>query len=74
MKRLFRSEENQQIAGVCAGLAEYFSVDVTLIRIVFLILTLAGGPGLIIYIAMWWIMPTREKLDDVEYTKRKVDE
>lgn len=60
-KKLKRSK-NQQIAGVCAGIAEYFGWDVTLVRVVFALLTIfsAGFPGIIVYIAMWIIMP----LDD----------
>lgn len=61
MKRLYRTTHNQQVAGVCAGLAEYLNVDVTLVRLIFVILTLAGGPGLILYIALWFIVP-----EDVE--------
>lgn len=60
-KKLKRSK-NQQIAGVCAGVAEYFGWDVTLVRVIFALLTIfsAGFPGIIVYIAMWIIMP----LDD----------
>jgi phage shock protein PspC (stress-responsive transcriptional regulator) len=62
MKRLYRSDTNQQLAGVCAGLAEYFNLDVTLVRLVFVLLTLAGGPGLIAYIVMWSVAPTESEV------------
>lgn len=60
-KKLKRSK-NQQIAGVCAGVAEYFGWDVTLVRVIFALLTIfsAGFPGIIVYIAMWIIMPLDE--------------
>jgi len=56
-KRLMRSRTNRQIAGVCGGLAEYFNIDATIVRLIFLIAMLAGGPGLIIYIILAVIMP-----------------
>lgn len=61
-KKLKRSK-NQQLAGVCAGLAEYFSLDVTLVRVVYALLTIfsAGFPGVIAYIALWLIMPLDEE-------------
>ncbi len=60
MKRLYRSESDKKIAGVCGGLAEYFKVDATLIRVGFVILLLPGGfPGLLPYIVLWIIMPKK---------------
>lgn len=56
-KRLMRATQNRMIAGVAAGLAEYLNVDVTLVRLAFVILALAGGPGLLIYLIMWLVMP-----------------
>ena len=56
-RRLYRSSTDQKIAGVCAGLAEYFRIDPTLVRLIFVFLALAGGPGLLIYIIMWIVMP-----------------
>ena len=67
-KRLYRSEENGKVAGVAAGLAEYFDVDVTLVRIAFVVATLAGGPGVLLYIAAWFVMPEKS-----EALKRKND-
>ncbi|MEO1288376.1 MAG: PspC domain-containing protein [Chloroflexota bacterium] len=60
-KRLVRSEAEGQVAGVSWGLAQYFDVDVTLVRIAFVVLTLAGGPGLLAYIALWIVMPDISK-------------
>jgi len=56
-KRLMRSRRDRKIAGVCAGFAEYFDLDVTLIRIVWLIVFLFGGCGLLAYVIAWIVMP-----------------
>jgi phage shock protein C len=56
-RKLYRSKSNRQLAGVCGGLAEYFNLDATLIRVLFVILAVLGGSGVIIYIAMWIIVP-----------------
>lgn len=62
MKRLYRSRSDSKIAGVCGGLAEYFKIDPTIIRIIFVLLLLPGGfPGLIPYILMWIIVPVKPK-------------
>jgi phage shock protein C len=42
---------------VCGGLAQYFNVDATLIRVLFVVLTFLGGSGLFLYLAMWIIVP-----------------
>lgn len=56
-KRLTRSVTNRRIAGVCGGLAEYFDLDATLIRVVWLLLLLCAGTGLLAYIVMWIVVP-----------------
>jgi phage shock protein C len=45
------------VAGVCGGLAQYMALDPTIVRLIFLLLALAGGPGLLIYLIMWIITP-----------------
>lgn len=45
------------LAGVCGGLGKYFSIDPTIIRLIFVVLALMGGPGLVIYIIMWIVVP-----------------
>ena len=69
-KRLVRSEKDGEVAGVAWGLAQYFDVDVTLVRIAFVLLTLAGGPGILIYIAMWIAMPdiSKDQKDKNDFT------
>jgi phage shock protein PspC (stress-responsive transcriptional regulator) len=56
-KRLYRSRTDRKLAGVCGGLGEYFNVDPTLVRVLFVLATLAGGPGLLLYIVLWLVMP-----------------
>lgn len=61
-KKLYRSTENRMIAGVCGGIAEYFDIDVTIVRLVAVLLLLPGGvPGLLPYVVMWIVVPTKEK-------------
>ncbi|MBF9255376.1 PspC domain-containing protein [Pontibacter sp. 172403-2] len=57
VKKLFRDPEDKKLAGVCAGIAKYFGVDVAVIRIIFLALIFAGGFGLIAYIVLWIAVP-----------------
>jgi phage shock protein C len=56
-RKLYRSQTDVKLAGVCGGLADYLEMDATLIRIVFVALALLGGSGAAIYIAMWLIVP-----------------
>ncbi len=55
--RLARDMENKKIAGVCAGFANYFEVDVVLIRVLWLAFALGTGIGFIAYLVAWIIMP-----------------
>ena len=56
-RKLYRSKTNRKLAGVCGGLAQYFNVDATLIRVLFVLLAVLGGSGLVLYLAMWIIVP-----------------
>ena len=56
-RRLYRSRTNRKLAGVCGGLAQYFNTDATLIRVLFVVLALLGGPGLAIYLVLWIVVP-----------------
>ena len=59
IKKLTRSTTDRRIAGVCGGLAQYFNVDVTVIRILFLITLIWGGLGFWSYIFIWALAPTK---------------
>jgi phage shock protein C len=57
IRKLYRSRTNRQVAGVCGGLAEHFNLDATLVRVLFVVLAVLGGSGIVIYVAMWIIVP-----------------
>ncbi len=59
-KKLYRSSDNEMIGGVCAGIGDYLGIDPTLVRLAFVLLALAGGPGIIFYIILWMIIPEAE--------------
>ena len=56
-KKLYKSATDKKIAGVCGGIAEYFNVDATLIRLAWVLFSLLGGSGLLAYIIAARIMP-----------------
>lgn len=57
MKRLYRSRDERMIAGVAGGIAEYLGIDPTLVRLAFVISTLTGGWGLVLYVVLAIVMP-----------------
>lgn len=69
-KRLFRIKSNKMIGGVAAGLAEYFNLDVTLVRVLLVVAFFAPIPSVIPYIVLWIVMPTKEsaQITTVNYT------
>lgn len=56
-KRLIRSRANRSIAGVCSGIAEYYGWDPTVVRVAWIVLTLLGGSGILLYLILWLVMP-----------------
>ena len=48
---------DKKLAGVCGGLARYFDIDATLVRVVFVLLALFSGGGVLLYIILWLVMP-----------------
>ncbi len=56
-KKLYRSRKDSVIAGVCGGIAEYFEIDSTLVRLLAIIVVFLGGVGVIAYIIAWIIIP-----------------
>ena len=57
VKKLRRSSKDKKILGVCGGFAEYFDIDVTIVRIIFLVLLLGAGSGLLAYLICALVMP-----------------
>ena len=58
-KRLYRDEKGKMIAGVCSGMAEYFDIDPTLIRLAWVLFCALGGSGIIAYIIAAIIIPQK---------------
>ncbi len=58
-RRLYRSRSNQMIAGVCAGLANYFGWDPTVVRVAYVLVSIfsAAFPGAIVYVILWLVVP-----------------
>ena len=56
-KKLYRSETDKMIGGVCGGLAEYFNIDSTIIRLAFVIMGLLGGHGVLVYLVLLLLIP-----------------
>ena len=61
MKKFYLSNTDKKMGGVCGGLAEYFNVDSTFIRLLFIMGGLLGGFTVIVYLALWAITPRRTK-------------
>jgi phage shock protein C len=55
--RLYRSRRNQVIGGVAAGVAEYFDIDPTIVRIAWALLGMAWGTGILVYLICWLVIP-----------------
>lgn len=87
-KKLYRSRNDRIISGVCGGVAEYFSVDTTLIRLLWVITVLFAGTGVLAYILCIIIIPEEpmgklnkkeninsdEDIEETEYSEMKIDE
>jgi phage shock protein C len=56
-KKLVRSINDRKIAGVCAGIADYFDIDATIVRVIWLLATLIPGPNMIAYVVLWIVLP-----------------
>ena len=63
MKRLYKDKSQAKIDGVCAGLAEYFDIDVTLIRIVWGVLAFGYGTGILLYLVCAFVLPDKRDID-----------
>ena len=74
--KLYRSETNKVLAGVCGGLGEYLGIDPVILRVIFAILTVFGGGGIILYLLLWIFIPNKSSSkdyinDNVEELKEK---
>ena len=64
MKRLYKSNTNKMIDGVCGGVAEYLNLDPTIVRLVWVLLACMGGYGLVAYFIAMLIIPEKPKIID----------
>lgn len=58
-KKIQRNTQDKMLAGVCSGLAEYFDVDPTLVRVAFVVAVMAGFSGILAYIILWVVVPAK---------------
>jgi len=65
-KRLYKSDSNKVIGGVCGGLGEYFGIDPVVFRIIAVLLIFAHGAGLLLYLIAWICMPKRKPEADAD--------
>ncbi len=72
-RKLYRSNTDRVLAGVCGGIAEYLHIDATLIRVLFVVVSLGGGAGILLYVILWVVIPpagassgvTRQRLEQI---------
>lgn len=60
-KRLYKSTTDKKVCGVCGGMAEYFEIDSTMVRLAWVLFTVLGGSGIIAYIIAALVMPTKKE-------------
>jgi phage shock protein C len=58
-RTFYRSTTDKKIAGVCGGIAEYFAIDPSLVRALFIVMGLCGGAGVLLYVVLWMTVPGR---------------
>ncbi len=63
-RRLFRDTDDALVAGVCAGFARYFGIDVVIVRLLFVLLLIFGGGGFLLYIVLWLVIPEAKTKSD----------
>ncbi len=64
MQRLVRSERFRMLGGICGGIAQFLGWDVTIVRLLYIIVSIASAafPGILVYIILWIIMPTESEV------------
>ena len=66
-KKLYRNTKDEKIAGVCSGIAEYFGIDPTIVRVIWACAILCAGSGLLLYIICAFVMPEKPAEIDQDY-------
>ncbi len=73
-KKLYRSTDNRWLAGVCGGLAKYFDIDPTLVRVIFVVLAFFGLGGAIIYLLLWVLIPQEPTDEELAMMDKVIDQ
>lgn len=62
MKMLQRSRKNRMIAGICGGLGDYFGIDPTMVRVIYVVVSIfsVAFPGILIYLILWAVIPNAD--------------
>src|ERR1700749_352251 len=64
-RRLYRSENDKMVGGVCGGIAAYLRIDSSIIRIIFALLTLGFGTGILVYLVLWIVLPPKSMVTNI---------
>ncbi|MBR4934972.1 MAG: PspC domain-containing protein [Anaerotignum sp.] len=70
-KKLYRSKNDKKISGVCGGIAEYFGIDATIVRLLWVLATFMNGLSVVAYVACVFIVPEDSGCIDVDYKEKK---
>ena len=73
-RKIFRSIDDYLLAGVCGGLGKYFKIDSSLVRIIFVLLALSGGSGVLIYLILWLVVPKEKGIEKEINREEKIKE
>jgi len=73
MKKVYLSEKGKVFLGVCAGLSEYFGIDVSIVRLIFVISIFFGGTGILIYLILFAILPKKDETEIIEVESEYID-
>ena len=73
-KKLYRSNTDKQVMGVCGGLGDYFEIDSTLVRLGFVALVLFAGTGLLAYLIMGIVIPTEDAINNSRSHSQNTDD
>ncbi len=66
--KLYKMEKGKKIAGICAGVADSYNMDVTLVRLIFIFVTVLTGiwPGVVTYLVAWYLLPEKETFEETQ--------
>ena len=71
MKKLYRSDTNKVLAGVCGGIGEYLNIDPVIVRVLFILFTFGGGSGLFLYLILMLVIPEKPTSESTNVVKEE---